>query len=59
MVDGVIELEIAQRKRELQEGRRKSFVNPEQEKRANRWLKRILWSADPDSRVVRLLRETP
>jgi hypothetical protein len=59
MVDAVIELEIAQRKRELHEGRRKSFFNSEQEKRANRWLKRILSSADPDSRVVRLLRETP
>jgi hypothetical protein len=59
MVPPLIEMEIAQRKRELQEGTRKSFFNSEQEKRANRWLKRMLSSSDPESRIVRLLSETP
>ncbi|MFX0197784.1 MAG: hypothetical protein ACFFCW_16815 [Candidatus Hodarchaeota archaeon] len=59
MVDCLVELEIAQRKRELLAGTRKSFFNSEQEKRANRWLKKVLSSSDPESRVVRLLRETP
>ncbi len=59
MVRPLIEMEIAQRKRELQEGTRKSFFNSEQEKRVNRWLKKVLSSSDPESAVVRLLRETP
>jgi hypothetical protein len=59
MVRPLIEMEIAQRKRELQEGTRKSFFNSEQERRANRWLKRVLFSSDPESVVVRLLSETP
>jgi hypothetical protein len=59
MVRPMIELEIDRRKRELQEGSRKSFFNSEQEKRANRWLKRVLSSSDPESAVVRLLSETP
>jgi len=59
MVRPLIQMEIDQRKRELQEGIRKSFFNSEQEKRANRWLKRVLSSSDPESRVVRLLSETP
>jgi hypothetical protein len=59
MVRPLIEMEIAQRKRELQEGKRKNFFNSEQERRANRWLKRMLSSSDPESAVVRLLSETP
>jgi hypothetical protein len=59
MVRPLIEMEIARRKRELQKGTRKSFFNSEQEKRANRWLKRVLSSSDPESAVVRLLSETP
>jgi hypothetical protein len=59
MVRPLIEMEIDRRKRELQEGTRKSFFNSEQEKRANRWLKRVLSSSDPESAVVRLLSETP
>jgi hypothetical protein len=59
MVRPLIEMEIARRKRELQRGSRKSFFNSEQEKRANRWLKRVLSSSDPESAVVRLLSETP
>ncbi|NIO05932.1 MAG: hypothetical protein GTO13_20120 [Proteobacteria bacterium] len=59
MVRPLIELEIHQRKRELQEGTRKSFFNSEHEKRANRWLKRMLSSSDPESAAVRLLSETP
>ncbi len=59
MVSPLIEMEIARRKRELQEGTRRSFFNSEQEKRANRWLKRVLSSSDPESTVVRLLSETP
>jgi hypothetical protein len=59
MVGPLIEMEIAQRKRELQEGTRKGFFNSEQEERANRWLKKVLSSSDPESRIVRLLRETP
>lgn len=59
MVGPLIEMEIAQRKRELQEGTRERFFNSEQEERANRWLKKVLSSSDPESRIVRLLRETP
>jgi len=59
MVRPLVEIEINRRKRELQEGTRKSFFNSEQEKRANRWLKRVLSSSDPESPVVRLLSETP
>jgi hypothetical protein len=59
MVRPLIEMEIDRRKRELQEGTRKSFFNSEQEKRANRWLKKVLSSSDPESTVVCLLSETP
>jgi len=59
MVRPLIEMEIARRKRELQEGSRKNFFNSEQEKRANRWLKKVLPSSDPESAIVRLLSETP
>jgi hypothetical protein len=59
MVRPLIEMEIARRKRELQEGARERFFNSEHEKRANRWLKRVLSSSDPESAVVRLLSETP
>jgi hypothetical protein len=58
MVGPLIEMEIARRKRELQEGTRRSFFNSEREKRANRWLKKVVSSSDPESRIVRLLRET-
>jgi hypothetical protein len=59
MVRPLIQMEIARRKRELQEGTRKSFFNSEQERRANRWLKKVLSSSDPESAAVRLLSETP
>ena len=59
MVRPLIEMEVARRKRVLQEGRRESFFNSEQEKRANRWLKKVISSSDPESAVVRLLSETP
>lgn len=59
MVRPLIEMEIDRRNRELQEGSRKSFFNSEQEERANRWLKRVLSSSDPESRIVQLLKETP
>jgi hypothetical protein len=41
MVNPLIEMEIAQRKRKLQEDKPRSFSNSEQKKRVNRWLKRF------------------
>jgi len=59
VVDALIELEIRQRKQELQDGTRQSFFNSDQEERANRWLKKVLSHSNPTSPLVRLLKETP
>jgi len=59
MVDTLTEMEIDQRNRELLEGKRQSFFNSEQERRVNRWLKKLLSCADPEARVVQLLKKTP
>ena len=59
VVEALIELEIRQRKQELQDGTRQSFFNSDQEERANRWLKKVLSHSNPTSPLVRLLKETP
>lgn len=59
LVDPLIELEIDRRNRELEVGEREDFFNSEGEKKANRFLKRLLARSDPDSRIVRALKKTP
>lgn len=59
LVSVVVEMEIDKRKRELQEGKRESFFNSNEEKRMNRWLKKVLSRSDPGSQVVQLLSKTP
>ncbi len=59
MVETVTEMEIDQRNREVLDGKRRSFFNSEEEKRANRWLKRLFSHSDSDSKIVRLLNKTP
>jgi len=59
MVDRLTEMEIDQRNREIMEGERKDFFNSDQEKKVNRWLKKLLSRSAPESRVVRLLKKTP
>ena len=59
MVDPLIEMEIAQRNRELKEGKRTDFFNSEREKKANRFLKRLFARISPESRFVQLLKRTP
>jgi len=41
VMDLLIEMEIGQRKRELQDGTKKSYFSSDQEKRMNRWLKKV------------------
>jgi hypothetical protein len=58
-VDLVIEMEIDERKRELEAGRRRDFFNSEKEKKANRFLKKLLSRFNSEARIVQVLRRTP
>ena len=59
MVDPLIEMEIDRRNWELREGKRKDFFNSEQEKKANRFLKKLSSRLNPESRFIQILKETP
>lgn len=59
MIGPLMELEIDRRQWELQEGVRENFFNSDQEKRMNRWLKKVVSHSDPESAIVRLLKKTP
>lgn len=59
MVDPLIEMEIDRRNWELRAGKRKDFFNSEREKKANRFLKRLLSRSNPESEFVQLLKKTP